>query len=59
MPLKPEFAKGFEYSDCRVDDSRLVVLNARDAADHGADRSSRARKCFRAPARRPLAVAPA
>ena len=37
-PLKPgEFAKGFEYSDCRVDDSRLVVLNARDAADRGAE----------------------
>jgi glycerol-3-phosphate dehydrogenase len=34
--LKPEFARGFAYSDCWVDDSRLVVLNARDAADHGA-----------------------
>jgi glycerol-3-phosphate dehydrogenase len=37
-PLKTGvFAKGFEYSDCRVDDSRLVVLNARDAADRGAE----------------------
>ncbi len=27
---------GFEYSDCWVDDARLVVLNARDAANHGA-----------------------
>ena len=35
-PLKPEFARGFEYSDCWVEDSRLVVLNARDAADLGA-----------------------
>ncbi len=36
-PLKPGlFHRGFEYSDCRVDDSRLVVLNARDAADRGA-----------------------
>ena len=35
-PLKPEFVKGFEYSDCWVDDARLVVLNARDAADRGA-----------------------
>ncbi|MFL6798924.1 MAG: glycerol-3-phosphate dehydrogenase [Xanthobacteraceae bacterium] len=26
----------FEYSDCSVDDSRLVVLNAVDAAEHGA-----------------------
>jgi glycerol-3-phosphate dehydrogenase len=34
--LKPEFALGFEYSDCWVEDSRLVVLNARDAADRGA-----------------------
>lgn len=36
-PLKAGmFAKGFEYSDCSVDDARLVVLNARDAADRGA-----------------------
>jgi glycerol-3-phosphate dehydrogenase len=36
-PLKPGlFAKGFEYSDCWVDDARLVALNARDAADRGA-----------------------
>jgi glycerol-3-phosphate dehydrogenase len=34
--LKPEFTQGFEYSDCRVDDARLVILNARDAADRGA-----------------------
>jgi glycerol-3-phosphate dehydrogenase len=36
-PLKPEFVHGFVYSDGWVDDARLVVLNARDAADHGAD----------------------
>jgi glycerol-3-phosphate dehydrogenase len=35
-PLKPIFSKAFEYSDCGVDDARLVVLNARDAADKGA-----------------------
>jgi len=35
--LLPSFTKGFEYSDCWVDDARLVVLNARDAADRGAD----------------------
>ena len=35
--LKPEFNKAYAYSDCWVDDARLVVLNARDAADHGAD----------------------
>ena len=36
-PLNPEFQKAFEYSDCWVDDARLVVLNAVDAAEHGAD----------------------
>ena len=36
-PLKPEFKLAFEYSDCWVEDSRMVVLNARDAADRGAD----------------------
>ncbi len=35
-PLKQQFTRGFEYSDCWVEDSRLVVLNARDAADRGA-----------------------
>ncbi len=34
--LKPEFTHGFIYSDCRVDDARLVVANARDAVAHGA-----------------------
>ena len=36
-PLKPAFTSAFEYSDCWVDDARLVVLNARDAASRGAD----------------------
>ncbi len=36
-PLKPGFDTAFEYSDGWVDDARLVVLNARDAADHGAE----------------------
>jgi glycerol-3-phosphate dehydrogenase len=36
-PLKDRFAKAFEYSDCWVNDARLVVLNARDAADRGAE----------------------
>jgi glycerol-3-phosphate dehydrogenase len=36
-PLKVGFrTRAFEYSDCWVDDARLVVLNARDAADRGA-----------------------
>ena len=36
-PLEDRFVKAFEYSDAWVEDSRLVVLNARDAADRGAD----------------------
>ncbi len=35
-PLKPGFGRGFVYADCWVEDSRLVVLNALDAADRGA-----------------------
>ena len=35
-PLKKNFSKGFEYSDCWVMDSRLVVLNAMDASAKGA-----------------------
>jgi len=42
-PLRPEFTCGFEYSDCWVDDARLVVLNARDAAARGADIRTRTR----------------
>jgi D-erythritol 1-phosphate dehydrogenase len=34
--IKPEFHKAFEYSDCWVDDARLVVLNALDAQERGA-----------------------
>jgi glycerol-3-phosphate dehydrogenase len=34
--LRPEFVSGFEYSDARVDDSRLVVLTASDARTRGA-----------------------
>jgi glycerol-3-phosphate dehydrogenase len=36
-PLKKIFSKGFEYSDCWVEDSRLVVLNAKDAENRGAE----------------------
>src|SRR5690554_3160200 len=35
--LKPGYGKAFEYSDCWVDDARLVVLNAQDAASRGAE----------------------
>lgn len=35
-PLKESFRRAFEFSDCWVNDARLVVLAARDAADHGA-----------------------
>ncbi|MDQ6629229.1 MAG: glycerol-3-phosphate dehydrogenase, partial [Pseudomonadota bacterium] len=35
-PLKPQFRKGFVYSDGWVDDARLVALLAVDAAERGA-----------------------
>ena len=35
-PLDDKFVKAFEYSDCWIEDSRLVVLNARDAEQRGA-----------------------
>ncbi len=34
--LKSSFTKGYEYSDCWVQDARLVALNAREAAQRGA-----------------------
>ena len=36
-PLRGEYTRAFAYSDGWVDDARLVVLNVRDAADHGAE----------------------
>ena len=35
-PIMDQYKRGFEYSDCWVDDARLVVLNALDAAEKGA-----------------------
>lgn len=35
--LEDRLVKGFEYSDCWVEDSRLVVLNCLDAKERGAD----------------------
>jgi len=35
-PLRQNFSTGFEYSDCFVDDARLVILNAKGASDRGA-----------------------
>ena len=35
-PILDEYTKGFEYSDCWVDDARLVTLNAVAAAEKGA-----------------------
>ncbi len=43
-PLVPNrYVRGFEYSDCFVDDARLVVLTARDAANRGAEIRTRSR----------------
>jgi glycerol-3-phosphate dehydrogenase len=36
-PLQKSLVRGFTYSDCTVDDSRLVILNARDAHERGAE----------------------
>ena len=41
--LKERFTSGFEYSDCWVEDSRLVVLTAMDARDRGAEVRTRTR----------------
>ncbi|WP_037434813.1 glycerol-3-phosphate dehydrogenase, partial [Sinorhizobium fredii] len=35
-PIKSAYRRAFEYSDCWVDDARLVVLNALDAEKKGA-----------------------
>ena len=43
QPLKSDYTKGFVYSDGWVQDSRLVVLNAIDAAERGADVRTRTR----------------
>ena len=40
-PLVSEIRTGFEYSDCLVQDSRLVILNAMSAASKGAEISPR------------------
>jgi len=42
-PLKPQFKRGFVYSDGWVDDARLVVLNAVDARARGAEVLTRTR----------------
>jgi glycerol-3-phosphate dehydrogenase len=46
-PLRTIFHRAYEYSDCFADDSRLVVLNAVDAAERGAAIRTRTR-CVRA-----------
>ncbi len=42
-PLAPRFTHGFAYWDCWVEDARLVVLSARDAAERAADICPRTR----------------
>lgn len=36
-PILDKYSRGFEYSDCWVDDARMVVLNALSAKEHGAE----------------------
>ena len=38
--MQPELSIGFEYSDCWVDDARLVVLNIIQARELGAEVSN-------------------
>ena len=42
-PLNAAITQGFEYSDCAVDDARLVVLNAVQAREKGAEVLTRTR----------------
>ena len=42
-PLKDDITQGFEYSDCWVDDARLVVINALSAQQNGASIFARTR----------------
>jgi glycerol-3-phosphate dehydrogenase len=42
-PLNASISRGFEYSDCWVDDARLVVLNAMAARENGAHIHTRTR----------------
>ncbi len=46
-PLMPSIRHAFSYADCWVEDARLVVLNAKDAAERGAKILTRTR-CIRA-----------
>ncbi|UIP28052.1 glycerol-3-phosphate dehydrogenase [Photobacterium sp. TLY01] len=41
--LVPEITRGFEYSDCWVDDARLVILNAMETAARGGEVRNRCR----------------
>lgn len=43
LPLQKRFARAYEYSDCWIEDSKLVSLNARDAALRGARIMTRTR----------------
>ncbi len=43
VALQPRFARAFEYSDCWIEDAKLVSLNAADAAQRGARIMTRTR----------------
>ena len=47
--LYPRYQRGFTYADCHVEDSRLVILNAADAAARGATLLTRTRLCTARP----------
>jgi len=41
--LKPEITRGFEYSDCWVDDARMVIVNAQAVTERGGEVKTRTR----------------
>ena len=54
--LEDRLVRGYEYSDCWVDDARLVVLNCLDAKERGADIRTRT-ECFALDRRKDVWVA--
>ena len=52
QPLQKSFERGFSYSDCWVDDARLVIANAVSARDKGATILTRTRCSGLSPSRK-------
>ena len=59
VALQAHYQRGFEYADAWVHDARLVLVNAIDAAERGAQILTRTRCCDFTGARRSLVGQPA